>query len=94
MSAPNAPSGGLATWSVPGWLPTAAWLVVAIGFAVQIAHSPHATLAGSWCGDGQLVAAASILGHCPACYGFALALLMSVGSWFAVSPKGASTTNV
>lgn len=93
MSAPNALPGGHATWSVPDWLPTVAWLVVAIGFAVQIAYSPHATLAGSWCGDGQLVAAASILGHCPACYGLALALLMSVGSWFACSPRGASITS-
>ena len=65
---------------VSGWLPAVAWLVVAAVFAVQIAYSPHAMLAGSWCGDGNLFAAASILGHCPACYGCALALMMAVAS--------------
>lgn len=80
MSKQIAPRGTAPVWSVPTWLPTAAWLAVAAMFAVQIAVSPHALLAGSWCGEGNLLAAASILGHCPACYGLAVALGMALAS--------------
>lgn len=89
MSAQHASHSTSAIWPVPGWVPTVAWLVVAAAFAVQAAYSPHASLAGSWCGEGELLAAASILGHCPACYGFALALFMAVASfWYATGAGG------
>ena len=83
---PQSMPGSLA-WSLPAWLPAVAWLVVAAVFAVQIAQSPHAMLAGSWCGDGALLAAASILGHCPACYGLAAALAMAAASLVMLTPQ-------
>lgn len=78
---------GLSAWALPDWLPVAAWLTVAVLCAIQIALSPHAMLAGSWCGEGNLFAAASILGHCPACYGLAVALAMAAASAIMRTPQ-------
>ena len=91
MSTQDTPRNRSASWSVPGWLAPLTWLVVAGVFAIEIANSPHALLAGGWCGDGELLAAASILGHCPACYGFAIALLMAAAS-FLVQDQPAALT--
>jgi hypothetical protein len=74
------------------WLAALAWTAVAVALLWVASTSGEMALAqalaaGAWCGTGHAQDSLSFLGHCPACFAAAAALMMAVSEAARAFPR-------